>query len=93
MSTEMAVMVASDLTVAKEETPAPINPVPMSFPAALRNPKLPGRLSQIREESLRSEIAVRVKRKTRDDKDGKRWIRRQENGTHLVFTNVLFRKE
>lgn len=67
---------------------AGINPVPMSFPAFLRNPSLSGRLAHLREETTQVSHSVHLKkRRTRDDRDGKRWIRRQENGGAMfVFT-------
>lgn len=59
----------------------PIQPVPMSFPAVLRNQGISDRFAHLRSGSLGSVSAPVVPKKSRrDDKDGKRWVRRKENG-------------
>jgi hypothetical protein len=56
-------------------------PIPLSFPAIIRNPGISGRFGHLREpgsESYdRSKAGTRNKR---DENEGKRWIRRKENG-------------
>ncbi|PAV18746.1 hypothetical protein PNOK_0558900 [Pyrrhoderma noxium] len=77
------------------EVQAMPTPVPMSFPAILRNSKLSDRYSYLRE----SETIIRddtpsnnlvPKRKTREDKEGKRWVRRRENARFTGNPYVVF---
>lgn len=58
-------------------------PIPMSFPAILRAPKLANRFAHLRYASALEDLApdftrLAVKNK-REDREGKRWIRRKEN--------------
>lgn len=59
-------------------------PVPLSFPAILRNPGLSDRYAHLqpRTKETLSSSAVKVpsKKRLRDGNEGKRWIRRKENG-------------
>lgn len=68
-----------------------INPVPMSFPQILRNSRLSDRFAYLRGEntsrSLRNTSLV-AKRVTRDDREGKRWIRRKENGPYTCLVQM-----
>lgn len=75
-----------------QQSPAPANeasevkdsgPLPMSFPAILRNPGLSDRFAHLRMQtkSAPAPSIASVKRNKRDDKEGKRWVRRKENGT------------
>ncbi|KAI0779375.1 hypothetical protein C8Q74DRAFT_1258697 [Fomes fomentarius] len=66
-------------------------PVPMSFPAVLRNPALSDRFAHLR---LRPQVAtattvVPVKRNKRDDKEGKRWVRRKENARFVGNAHIV----
>ncbi|KAH7921401.1 hypothetical protein BV22DRAFT_1072392 [Leucogyrophana mollusca] len=59
-------------------------PVPLSFPAILRNPKLSDRYAHLRASSGADTGRVSAslsaaKKSKRDDHEGKRWIRRKEN--------------
>ena len=62
-------------------------PVPMSFPATLRTTGLTDRyahllLAAARSSTLASHSSFAVPKKNRrDEKEGKRWVRRKENGT------------
>lgn len=61
-------------------------PVPMSFPAILRNPGVSDRFAHLRVAAERAEVAppsTVPKSNRRDDKEGKRWVRRKENA-HFV---------
>lgn len=70
-----------DIPVASVED----GPVPLSFPALLRNPGLSSRYAYLqpnREQLSRSDTAPAITKKVsrRDDNEGKRWLRRKENG-------------
>ncbi|KZV76500.1 hypothetical protein PENSPDRAFT_722673 [Peniophora sp. CONT] len=57
-------------------------PVPLSFPAFLRNPALQSRFAQLSDSgTYRAKSAPAVAKRTvrRDENDGKRWVRRKEN--------------
>ena len=77
------------------EVQAMPTPVPMSFPAILRNSKLSDRYSYLREnetiirDNTPSNNSV-PKRKTREDKEGKRWVRRRENARFTGNPYVVF---
>ena len=69
----------------------PINPVPMSFPSFLRNPKLSDRYAYLQGSRARvipeeSEATSARRKRTREDKEGKRWVRRKENG---MFRSIV----
>ncbi|KAF9227387.1 hypothetical protein BS17DRAFT_775400 [Gyrodon lividus] len=53
-------------------------PVPLSFPAILRNPKLSDRFAHLRISSQVSSSPRKTK-KDRVEHEGKRWVKRQEN--------------
>jgi hypothetical protein len=59
-------------------------PVPLSFPAVLRNPGVSDRYAHLRpakERTLDAAAAkINPKKGRRHDNEGKRWIRRKENG-------------
>ncbi|KAG1802839.1 uncharacterized protein HD556DRAFT_1429579 [Suillus plorans] len=59
-------------------------PVPLSFPAILRNPKLIDRYAHLREHSVAAPPKTSISKARRDEHEGKRWIRRRENAK---FTN------
>jgi len=58
----------------------------MSFPAILRAPKLADRFAHLRLASVSDKptsdaVSLVVKKNKREDREGKRWIRRKENCT------------
>lgn len=63
-----------------------VGPVPMSFPAILRAPGLADRYAHLRVAVDRAQIVAPSvpKKNKRDDKEGRRWIRRKENGLCLA---------
>lgn len=68
--------------VASAEVADKTGPVPMSFPAILRNTKITDRYAHLRDNSLLS-VSVHAKsteKRSRSEKEGKRWVRRKENG-------------
>ena len=77
----------SDSTLGTGEQPAANpGPTPMSFPAILRAPKLADRFAHLRlasvsDESTSDAVSLVVKKNKREDREGKRWIRRKENCT------------
>ncbi len=80
-----------------EQTPAIVpqavrdnGPLPMSFPAILRNPGLSDRFAhlRVRTQSSATSSPAAVKRNRRDEKEGKRWVRRKENGTYRFVRPV-----
>ncbi|KAH7904751.1 hypothetical protein BJ138DRAFT_868061 [Hygrophoropsis aurantiaca] len=57
-------------------------PIPLSFPALLRNPKLSDRYAHLRVSSVPDRnptFGATSKKNKRDDNEGKRWVRRKEN--------------
>ncbi|KAH7888727.1 hypothetical protein F5I97DRAFT_1803117 [Phlebopus sp. FC_14] len=75
--------VVATLATMSSPPPADSGPVPLSFPAILRNPKLPDRYAHLRITSNDGTDAhqsqVKKSKKDRSDHDGKRWVRRWEN--------------
>lgn len=65
-------------------------PVPMSFPAILRNPGVADRFAHLhRNDSdqlrgLATAASASKKKNRRDEKEGKRWVRRKENGAYAA---------
>ena len=55
-------------------------PPPMSFPAILRNPGLSGRFAHLQVNTLPLHGAPTAVKKLKREHEGKRWIRRKENG-------------
>lgn len=71
-------------------------PIPMSFPAVLRAPKLADRFAHLRlasasEESTSDLAGLVVKKNKREDREGKRWIRRKENCMFRWFNKITQR--
>jgi hypothetical protein len=75
----------------KEATPLAIavaqdqGPVPLSFPSILRNPGLTSRFAHLVEPTQLSPDPSSVQSKKvwrRNDNEGKRWVRRRENGEY-----------
>lgn len=63
----------------------------MSFPALLRTPGLSDRFAhlRIRPTEKAAPTASAARRNKRDDKEGKRWVRRKENGVFAHSTTPL----
>jgi len=60
--------------------------IPLSFPAILRNPGLSDRYAYLHTSKPKSHSTpVVVKRNRRGENEGKRWIRRKENGPFNVI--------
>jgi hypothetical protein len=55
-------------------------PVPLSFPAILRNPNLANRYAYLHERPAIAHPKTSLSKARRDEHEGKRWIRRRENG-------------
>ncbi|RPD57629.1 hypothetical protein L226DRAFT_532132 [Lentinus tigrinus ALCF2SS1-7] len=66
-------------------------PVPMSFPAILRTPGMSDRFAhlRVRTQSSAAPTAVSAKRNRRDEKEGKRWIRRKENARFIGNAHIV----
>ncbi|KAI0930138.1 hypothetical protein AcV5_006928 [Taiwanofungus camphoratus] len=66
-------------------------PVPMSFPAILRNPGISNRFAHLRASVDRGAAAVPValKKNKRDAKEGKRWVRRKENARFVGNVHIV----
>lgn len=71
----------------KPPTEGTINPVPMSFPAILRNARLADRFSHLRDNAAAPypppASSTRAAKRSREDREGKRWVRRKDNA-HFV---------
>lgn len=72
-----------------EETPSKVEatttmldePVPLSFPAVLRNSKLGDRFAHLKEGlSQRGPQITSKSKRIRTEQEGKRWVRRRDNG-------------
>lgn len=63
----------------------PDAPIPLSFPALLRNPGITNRYGQLKPE--RSHVAFTVRRLRRDENEGKRWLRRKDNSESLLLAS------
>lgn len=87
---EAQVNVQDRVTTTDDASRGPIQPIPMSFPAVLRSSGINDKFAHLRAGNNPTAIvsATIVPRKSkRDEKDGKRWIRRRENGS---FDNLCF---
>ncbi|KAF8554165.1 hypothetical protein OG21DRAFT_1462970 [Imleria badia] len=62
-------------------------PVPLSFPAILRNPKLPDRFAHLQVSEDPSH--QRRTKKDRPEPEGKRWVRRRENARFTHNPHVI----
>lgn len=72
--------ISSQKPSGKTEVQVPDNvPVPLSFPAILRNPKLTDRYAHLRERPAAVPPKTSISKARRDEHEGKRWIRRREN--------------
>ncbi|KAI0329710.1 hypothetical protein GY45DRAFT_1252279 [Cubamyces sp. BRFM 1775] len=61
----------------------------MSFPAILRNPGLSDRFSHLRVPTERASSSVSVRKSKRDEKEGKRWVRRKENSRFVGNVHIV----
>jgi len=63
------------------------SPVPLSFPAILRNPGVASRYAHLQESTIKANAPVQRSKKSKvNDNEGKRWVRRKENGWCLGLT-------
>ncbi|KAI0675209.1 hypothetical protein C8Q78DRAFT_1183456 [Trametes maxima] len=79
-----------------EQTSAPVveardsGPLPMSFPAILRTPGLSDRFAHLRVPSAKSVTSAAARRSSkRDEKEGKRWVRRKENARFVGNAHIV----
>ncbi|KAJ7593871.1 hypothetical protein C8J56DRAFT_776916 [Mycena floridula] len=77
----------SPKTIFTVEEPVLDAPVPLSFPSLIRNPGLADRFAHL-AESPKSNYAP-PKRNRRDDKEGKRWVKRKENARFAGNPHVV----
>lgn len=59
-------------------------PVPLSFPAILRNPGVSHRFAHLHADQTISRSLPVKKSIKRDDNEGKRWVRRKDNGMTVI---------
>ncbi|KAI0786696.1 hypothetical protein C8Q75DRAFT_263047 [Abortiporus biennis] len=68
-------------------------PIPMSFPAILRTSGLNDRFAHLRvgveRSTSSSSVSSLPKKNKRDDKEGKRWIRRKENARFVGNPHIV----
>jgi hypothetical protein len=67
------------------------SPVPLSFPAVLRHPGLSDRYAHLHKDRLSDaggSANIKLKTARRHDNEGKRWIRRKENGSFFLFSQM-----
>lgn len=80
---------ASDNVLAEDSSP-----VPLSFPAILRNPGLSDRYAHLKPVKERpppsGAIKITSKKGRRGDNEGKRWIRRKENGAFKLCSRHIY---
>ena len=57
-------------------------PIPMSFPAILRGSGLVDRFAHLRPSGVSA--PAHPKKNRRDEKEGKRWVRRNDNGRSIL---------
>lgn len=74
------------------DTVAPISTPVLSFPAILRNPGLKDRFAHLHGEpsaanSLAPSSQIRVKKVRTDQNEGKRWVRRKDNGPFSIVSS------
>ncbi|KAG8213897.1 hypothetical protein J3R82DRAFT_10642 [Butyriboletus roseoflavus] len=71
----------ADVDVAAHDAGPDAGPVPLSFPALLRNPKLSNRFAHLHIPSQDSPHQSHQRRTNKDrlEPEGKRWVRRREN--------------
>lgn len=64
-------------------------PIPMSFPAILRNPALSSRFAHLQEPKERSKLSSAVARnKSGTQKEGRRWVRRLDNARFAANPHI-----
>ncbi|KIY74367.1 hypothetical protein CYLTODRAFT_484683 [Cylindrobasidium torrendii FP15055 ss-10] len=77
-------------TALPEPTTGLLDPIPLSFPAFLRNPGIQDQfahLNGVGRKSTASAIPRRTRR--RDENDGKRWVRRKENERFIGNPHIV----
>ena len=83
---------SSLLALEQSQNKTDMGPVPLSFPAILRNPKLSDRYAHLRptaqDREATSQQQLKRTKKDRNVLEGKRWVRRRENGTLLRHFRV-----
>ncbi|EJD02908.1 uncharacterized protein FOMMEDRAFT_28541 [Fomitiporia mediterranea MF3/22] len=93
IATENHINPTREVTGEAGKTESTINPVPMSFPAILRNAKLSDRFAHLRESStshiLGDKPISTSHKRSREDKEGKRWVRRRENARFANNPHVV----
>jgi hypothetical protein len=81
--------ISSQKPSGKTEAQAPDDgPVPLSFPAILRNPKLADRYAHLHDRSGAAPPQASISKARRDEHEGKRWIRRRENGALCRYSHA-----
>ena len=75
-------------------TSGTMNPIPMSFPAVLRNMRLSDRYMHLAngpKEGVTDETegAQLRKKRAREDREGKRWVRRKENSRFTGNAHII----
>lgn len=63
--------------------------VPLSFPAILRNSKIKDRYAYLHERPHRAKQDISVRKSSKYDNEGRRWLRRKGNGKSHVFSTFL----
>ena len=79
----MADIAVAGTTPSVDEDHQDNGPVPMSFPAILRTAGLSDRFAHLRIAPDRAAVTASPgahPKKRREDREGKRWVRRKENG-------------
>ncbi|KAI0769729.1 hypothetical protein BD413DRAFT_604842 [Trametes elegans] len=61
----------------------------MSFPAFLRNPGLSDRFAHLRVPTEKAAPSLSARRNKRDEKEGKRWVRRKENARFVGNAHIV----
>ncbi|TDL25937.1 hypothetical protein BD410DRAFT_813024 [Rickenella mellea] len=67
-------------------------PIPMSFPTVLLHPKMGDPYARLRDTSsvhTTSSAHVQGKRRNREEKEGKRWVRRKENARFVGNPHII----
>ncbi|KAK7472633.1 hypothetical protein VKT23_000746 [Stygiomarasmius scandens] len=66
------------------------SPVPLSFPALLRNPGVASRYAHLQESTTKANAPVQRSKKSKvNDNEGKRWVRRKENAQFIGNPHIV----
>ncbi|THU95368.1 hypothetical protein K435DRAFT_755853 [Dendrothele bispora CBS 962.96] len=80
----------SNLSEQPAQNPALDNPIPLSFPAILRNPGVPSRYAHLQELKTKANAPSQKTRKSRvNDNEGRRWVRRKENAQFVDNPHIV----